>query len=520
MLAYNNYKKNVEKHNAKIITSPDEFIKIKKVMEKNLTYEESGLSTLLIEIECENGHRFNMKFTSLRNKLNLLDKNDGVEASVNICAECDDIKYHENKCKEACERLNFKFIGYDNKTRNSTHVCVCGIEYTNSYTYLVKVGRTSGCVKCLNSSRKTNFEVIRKIFSDGGCKLLSEESDYKDKETRLKFECNCGTIAYIKYQNFKNGERCYEVCKAKKYEETCKEKYGFKNAFMNEDIKAKSRQTCVEKYGVPHVMQNKEIKQQSEKTCVEKYGVKWAFTLPEVYERIHAICLEKYGVKYPLQSKSIQDKIELVFMKNWGARRPFMSDEFVKKYNKMMLDKYGKEWFVETDKFKEVMTKVYGAPSPLQCPLLFKKAMENSFKKKIYISDDGKSWSVLGYEDKCIKDLIDGGLLSEKITAGNDDGIPVCPYEFEGTKHIWYPDIWISEGERIIEVKSTWTYDKNPEKMKAKMFHCKYNCELWVYDEKKCILDIVMVDKDTKEVNYLCGKKFVLGEYIKESNKK
>jgi hypothetical protein len=61
--------------------------------------------------------------------------------------------------------------------------------------------------------KKLTIEHVSKVFADGGCKLL--EGTYKDCETPMKYQCNCGGIANMSYANFKKGKRC-KTCSGKK----------------------------------------------------------------------------------------------------------------------------------------------------------------------------------------------------------------------------------------------------------------------------------------------------------------
>jgi len=57
----------------------------------------------------------------------------------------------------------------------------------------------------------------------------------------------------------------------------------------------------------------------------------------------------------------------------------------------------------------------------------------------------------------------------------------------EEKKHFYFPDIFIPHENRIIEVKSTWTFNKKNDITMAKAKSCKekgYCFELWVYDGK------------------------------------
>lgn len=74
------------------------------------------------------------------------------------------------------------------------------------------------------------------------------------------------------------------------------------------------------------------------------------------------------------------------------------------------------------------MLKKYGVEHALQSPLLFKKAMARSFRRRLYVSEDGTSWSIMGYEDICLDDLQNQGINCNNIDAGDSDEIPVCRY--------------------------------------------------------------------------------------------
>ena len=185
----------------------------------------------------------------------------------------------------------------------------------------------------------------------------------------------------------------------------------------------------------------------------------------------------------------------------------------------MMMEKYGKPWFVMTDEFTDIMIKNWGVPHALQSPILFRKAIKSSFSQKEYISTDGKSWWIQGYENNCLDKLLqEENIDSCEIEAGDSDLIPNIKYYYSLDKnpkiHIWYPDFWISEQKRIIEVKSIYTYNLCPIQIRDKMHFSPYNSELWVYDNKKKLVDIVFFDTFKKEFTYLKGNVFKIGESI------
>ncbi len=60
-------------------------------------------------------------------------------------------------------------------------------------------------------------------------------------------------------------------------------------------------------------------------------------------------------------------------------------------------------------------------------------------------------------------------------------------YDNENVKHYYFPDIFISKDNKIIEVKSTWTYKCKKETNLLKKEACEkqgYIFEFWIYDRK------------------------------------
>ena len=88
-------------------------------------------------------------------------------------------------------------------------------------------------------------------------------------------------------------------------------KYGVKNVFMNENIKAKSKKTIQAKYGVDNVSRLRYIREKAENTMVERYGAKYSHQSPELIERMKQKLFEKHGVYNISESKKYNDiKVE------------------------------------------------------------------------------------------------------------------------------------------------------------------------------------------------------------------
>jgi hypothetical protein len=69
--------------------------------------------------------------------------------------------------------------------------------------------RKGKCRRCGQTHRKLiPLDFVRKIFQDGGCILLADS--YDNNRTPMRYRCNCGNVAEISLENFKQGKRCWE----------------------------------------------------------------------------------------------------------------------------------------------------------------------------------------------------------------------------------------------------------------------------------------------------------------------
>lgn len=201
-----------------------------------------------------------------------------------------------------------------------------------------------------------------------------------------------------------------------KVENTNLEKYGFKSALSNEEVKKKKNDTNLERYGVETVFLNEEIKEKMNKTMIDKYGVENIFS-HKTYtkEKMH----DKYGVSNPSQLEWVKTKKEETSLKNYGTRFPMQNSEHADKVSK------------------------------------------NSYLLKEYIWKSGEISLVQGFEDQCLKELEEQGYLFSDIKTDKKD-MPIIWYEDEyNIKRRYFPDIYIEKDNLIIEVKSDWTMLKN-----------------------------------------------------------
>ena len=288
------------------------------------------------------------------------------------------------------------------------------------------------------------------------CSGLSQERKDKIRKTSLE---KYGVEHPTKSQQFRNtiqsNKREYGfhpgAFNTPENQKAIKEKYGVSNVFQSNEIKDKIKKTNIEKYGTENPQQNSDIRRQTENTKLEKYGFKhWNQT------KVIETFMEKYGVDNPLKSQEIRNKIK-----------------------KTCLERYGVEHAIQDP-------EIFYRCQKAQTQARYK------FKEKTLPS--GKIIYYQGYEGYVIDYILLSG-ISEDDLENEKYKVPVISYEFEGKKRKYFPDIFIKSKNLLIEVKSTYTYNKDADKNLAKHWASKkqgYNHTIIIWDEKhNCIAEMI-----------------------------
>lgn len=203
---------------------------------------------------------------------------------------------------------------------------------------------------------------------------------------------------------------------------------------------------------------------------------------PEWYEGKNFGGWNKGLTKYTdhrLMSASINIK------KMW-AESPDMKVRMTENYSKTMLKNYGVTNYFSTQVFQERMIernmKLYGVPHHNQCAENFEKIKSARYKYREYIGPCGKKFIIQGYEDLALNLLLEK--FHENDIIDRKSEIPKFMYHDEENKiHRYYPDFFIPSKNKIIEVKSTWTFEKdtNIEFKKNCVNLLGYEYELWLF---------------------------------------
>ena len=124
------------------------------------------------------------------------------------------------------------------------------------------------------------------------------------------------------------------------------------------------------------------------------------------------------------------------------------------------------------------------AENPNRPQEIYSKIKKKSFSTKDYTLPSGEIIHIQGYEHFALDELFENNYKEDEIITDCDE----IEYEFNNKIHYYYADIYLINENKIIEVKSTWTFDKDYDKNIAKKNACLeqgFDFEFWIYDNKK-----------------------------------
>lgn len=180
--------------------------------------------------------------------------------------------------------------------------------------------------------------------------------------------------------------------------------------------------------------------------------------------------MRKYGKIHSFQVNDIKEKITKTNLIKYGVKNVFESEFIKEKIKQTNLEKFGVEYIMQVPEFIE-------------------KSVKNSFRYKTYTFPSGKKVLIQGYENFALDKLLQS-YQEEEIIVGVSL-VPKIFYQDNQKLHRYYPDIFIPKDNLIIEVKSTYTYQKDLRVNDLKRNKCLelgYRFEFWTFDQKGILL--------------------------------
>ena len=153
--------------------------------------------------------------------------------------------------------------------------------------------------------------------------------------------------------------------------------------------------------------------------------------------------MEKYGVPSPNMAESVKQKKICTSLENWGVEHPAQSQE------------------------------------------VMERTQKNAKKYKKFVMPSGDIRIVQGYEPFALADLLK--IYTEEQIKTDRKDVPRIQYEVDGVNKYHFPDIFIPHEKKIVEVKSTWTYNCKTDNIQVKKNAAEeqgFLYEIWRYDNK------------------------------------
>jgi hypothetical protein len=327
---------------------------------------------------------------------------------------------------------------------------------------------------CGENSEKNSLQLIK--VSGAFCKNCTRKTwTLNIKKTNLeKYNVECSVHApHIKEQIINNNlqkhgvENVFQIPEVReKIKQTMLNKYNVDNPNKTPEIREKIRQTCLEKYNVDNPMKNDMVKENLKQSVMNKYNVQYYSQTQEYKEQYKNTCLKKYNVEHTLKLPEIREKIKQTFIQKYNVTNPNKTPEV-------------------REKIRQTCLKRYNVEHHSQCQEIQERQQKNAKKYKEYKMPSGEIRKVQGYEPLALDELVKTYEESDIIT--DRKGIPRISYKIEEKQKYYFPDIYIKSQNKIIEVKSTWTYKCKEDNIQEKVNATKsagYEYEIWIYDDK------------------------------------
>lgn len=245
------------------------------------------------------------------------------------------------------------------------------------------------------------------------------------------------------------------------------EEYSVQELCRKYNVQSKTIRDWLKKNDI-HIRSPKESRNIPRRYDSQRESLKYKFSLDEI-EDILGLYSQGYGARFI--SKKYKKSPDMIFRILEENNVEIRHDVGLKTNKSKELaaltiaEKYGgwknyRHW--QFDKFEEK----YGVRNAMQVEEFFYKVL-NSKKKLKTVVVDGNIIIYQGYELLAIRKLLSEGYDISDICIGRGK-VPSFKYVLNGKRKTYYPDIYIPKDNRIIEVKSLYTYTAELDKNLAK----------------------------------------------------
>jgi len=377
----------------------------------------------------------------------------------------------------------------------------------------------------MTAKQQYDYEYLQQFCEEHSIILSKDYSQEKiTRDIKIEGKCKTDTCNDMFCKTFRQltitdgfCKGCTSELRKERVKNTNKKLYGVE--YAGQINKNKQRKTCLEKYGVEYPSQYQNVKEKIKLTNLEKYGSVCPFQNEKIRDKCKETSFEKYGDhnynnrnKYkstckqlfncdnPSQNETIKaKKIETCLINN-GVDHPMQNEIIKQKTKKTNVIKYGGNSpmcnIIIQEKSQQTSIQNYGVKHPMQNAEYANKVLKAGYKYKQFIFPSGNIVEVQGYEPYALDELLQKEhILEENIIVGTVNVPEIWYLDPSGKTHRYYVDIFIPSQNRMIEVKSDYTFKVDNDTILLKQQACKdagYSCEIWVYNSKRekveCIL--------------------------------
>jgi hypothetical protein len=291
---------------------------------------------------------------------------------------------------------------------------------------------------------KYSFEKVQETFLLNNCMLITKT--YKKNTDILKFICKCKVENEMSFKKYLV-QLCCNQCHSKTLTRRFKYTYQqVKKIFEDNKCRLISTEYKNQITNLDYICECK-----NEAKITFKMFLQGQRCPKCAIQKRKETNLERYGNEVAINS----NKIKEVWIEKVKNRTD--EEEIQNKRKETNIEKYGEEFpFL---KMKETYLEKYGVEYAMQNVNIFEKSMNKSKSNKKYILPSGKETNVQGYENFALDILLKEFTEDEILNSRTD--MPVIRYYYKNVNRRYFPDIYIPKINKIIEVKSIWTYKRD-----------------------------------------------------------
>ena len=391
------------------------------------------------------------------------------------------------------------------KKRRHIGVCICGIRGSCSYDSFVKQKfcRNEECEYHQPAKRLDNDEMLM-IIEERECQLVSLTGS--GSKAQLEFICCCGFRQTSSWYHFYRDKWChYYKCE-------------YYHSLKNLDTQLAKAWIEYEGYNVPKDF-NYDTKQHGER---DKH---YQLTCPLGHIVSISLGMWKQGARCKIchgNGRTLGFQEIKRFYESHDCKLLYSEEDFVGNVTKIIVPyicpkghtinnmtknnfntrinngigpcavcrEEGRNRKKENVNLQKAMVKKYGVKFSLQVPEIYAKQQKSMPNIKLYLLPSGKKIKLQGYEPRCIDILLED--YNEDQILSDSEDMPEIWYfnPLTNNRARYYPDMYLPDINCVIEVKSTWTYEREKERNIEKFrgtVKAGYDLHLYVFDERNLL---------------------------------